>query len=488
VDGRRHRAALVAVLGTALALLVAALGLVIVRPWPVGAWLADAPASSGGTADATESPPAPVLAGMASDAPAPTAAGVAAAIGPLLEQAGLGGRVSVSVVDVLTGERLYGSAVDQLTTPASTAKLVTAATVLEAVGPVERIPTRVVAGANPGEVVLVGGGDPTLAVDATGTYPGAARLDRLAAQVKAALGGAVPTRVIVDSSLFTGGVYGPLWDADIPTGGYGGPITALMTDGGRVNPKAKVGKRFASPDLAAGQAFARELGLPKTAVVGGKAPATPDGAHAASAGPGGASPTTNSVNPGTELGRVESPPILRLVEMMLSDSDNVVAESLARQVALARGEPASYAGAAAAMHAVLTDLGLPAPHSALFDGSGLSRGDKLTASLLSDLLALAASGGHPRLSGLFGGLPVAGWSGTLKGRYHADSGSQTGAGVVRAKTGTLSGVNAISGMVVTAEGRLLTFAILADQVPVGQLKAQSALDRIAATLAACGCR
>ena len=62
---------------------------------------------------------------------------------------------------------------------------------------------------------------------------------------------------------------------------------------------------------------------------------------------------------------------------MLSESDNVIAEALARQVALAKGEPASYAGAAAAMKTVLTDdLGLPAGEIQLSDGSGFSRAEQ----------------------------------------------------------------------------------------------------------------
>ena len=100
--------------------------------------------------------------------------------------------------------------------PASTTKLITAATVLAARGPAYRIATRVVAGSAPGEVVLVGGGDPTLAINATGSYPGAARLDLLAAQVKKALGGTAPTKVTVDTSLFPGPVYGPGWDRRHP--------------------------------------------------------------------------------------------------------------------------------------------------------------------------------------------------------------------------------------------------------------------------------
>src|SRR5205823_4408845 len=87
-------------------------------------------------------------------------------------------------------------------------------------GPGYRLSTRVVAGSAPGEVVLIGGGDPTLSVNGNGSYPEAARLDLLAQQVKQALGGAAPTRVVVDSSLFSGPSTGPGWDSDIVSGGF----------------------------------------------------------------------------------------------------------------------------------------------------------------------------------------------------------------------------------------------------------------------------
>jgi D-alanyl-D-alanine carboxypeptidase/D-alanyl-D-alanine-endopeptidase (penicillin-binding protein 4) len=102
------------------------------------------------------------------------------------------------------------------------------------------------------------------------------------------------------------------------------------------------------------------------------------------------------------------------------------------------------------------------------------------------VLALAASGKNPELSGLFGGLPVAGWSGTLRSRFVTPAPNRIGQGLVRAKTGTLTGVNTISGQLVTADGRLLVFAIMADATGDSVLARQS-LDKIAAKLVTCGC-
>ncbi|MFD6678780.1 MULTISPECIES: D-alanyl-D-alanine carboxypeptidase/D-alanyl-D-alanine endopeptidase [Micromonospora] len=471
---RRRRLPLV--LAAVLVLVLATVGVVITRPGPVAGWLGDDTAG-GPTAGGVPPDPAPseVLAGPDSNAPVPTPEGVRAVLDPLVGVAALGDRVNVSVADVITGQTLFDKGADDGTVPASVTKLVTAVTVLAARGPGYRIPTRAVAGAKAGEVVIVGGGDPTLAIDKKGYYPGAARLDDLAAQVRSALGGTPPTSVTVDGSVYSGPVYGPGWDDDIPTGGSGGAVTALMTDGARTDPGVEHGsaQRFAEPDLAAGKAFARLLGVPTDAVRRGSAPAQ------AAAGP--------SPAPGTELGVVQSPPLIRLVDVMISESDNLVAEALARQVALARNQPASFDGGAAAMDAEVAELGLPADEISVSDGSGLSRRNRISPSLLTDLIRLAASPDHPELAGVFGGLPVGGWSGTLNERYRNTAGTAAGAGSVRAKTGTLTQVHSIAGLVTTADGRLLTFAVLTDKVPGGRETAQPALDRITAALAGCGC-
>jgi D-alanyl-D-alanine carboxypeptidase/D-alanyl-D-alanine-endopeptidase (penicillin-binding protein 4) len=480
----RRRLRLVLALAALLVLALGASGLVVLRSGVADDWLGGSDPDATASAGPIEPAPPPVLAAPATDAPVPTPVGVRAAIDELVEASPLGERLHVSVRDVATGTELYDHGARVGTVPASTTKLVTAVAALATRGPGYRIPTRVVAGATPGEVVIVGGGDPTLAAGAKGAYADAARLDQLAAQVKQALGGAAVTKVTVDSSLYTGPAYSPGWDPDVPDN-CAAAVTALMVDAGRVNPKeSSCRPRHRQPDLVAGRAFAKALGAPETvvkSVTRGSAPASSGGS---SAGPDG------GIAPGTELGRVESPPLIRLVEVMLEESDNDIAEALARQVALARGEPASFAGAATAVDAVLADLGLDPTQSDVADGSGLSRKNRITPALLTDLLVLAANGSRPELTGLFAGLPVAGWSGTLAGRYvsPAPDSNAPGVGVVRAKTGTLNGVHSISGVLTTADGRVLAFAIMADRVPVGSSSAQPALDQIAATLAACGCR
>src|SRR5581483_3225784 len=158
---------------------------------------------------------------------------------------------------------------------------------------------------------------------------------------------------------------------------------------------------------------------------------------------------------------------------------------LSRQVPLATHRPASFAGAAAAVRAVLAKLGVD-PGAGMVDGSGLAASDRVSASTLAGLLALAGRGRHAGLRTMLAGLPVAAWTGTLAYRYRTAT-SRAGAGVVRAKTGTLTGVTTLAGVVSAPDGRLLAFAVLADHSgPTAP--AEAARDAVAARLAGCGCR
>jgi serine-type D-Ala-D-Ala carboxypeptidase/endopeptidase (penicillin-binding protein 4) len=405
----------------------------------------------------------PVLASLSEDAPVPDPTALSTELAPLLAAPALGPRVSAQVLDVASGKVLLDQAATDPATPASTAKLLTAVATLTTLDPSDTLETTVVAGATPGEVVLVGGGDVTLSRTAPSqTYPGAPTVAELATQVVAAMPAGTPvTRVVVDSSLFSGPLTAEGWGpADAPSS-YAAPVTATAVDGARVSPGSQA--RSGQPGLDAGSALADALGARGATVVLGEAP---EGAET--------------------LATVRSAPIARLVEQMLSQSDNLLAEALARQVALARDLPASFEGAAQAVTEALADTGVDISGVTLSDASGLSRLDHVPASVLAAVVQGAADGSIGGASGLLSGLPVAGYDGTLFDRGDADP--ATAPGTVRAKTGTLLGVHALAGTAVTADGRLLAFAVVADGATGSEAAAEGVLDDIAATLAGCGCR
>jgi len=437
---------------------VATPGVGSASPRPTGT-----PTSGTGVLDPGRAAAAPVLAALPSQVPPPTNAGLAAALGKLLGVDRLGPDVGAVVLDASTGAPLLdrGGAVPH--TPASTAKLLTGAAALQVLGPQSRLTTTVVRGSSPGEVVLVGGGDPLLTV---------ASLRELAVRTAAALrtDGVTSVRVAVDDSLFVAPMIAPTWEKQYVPSGVVAPVSALMVDQARITPAKSVGAptgaRHADPALAAGAQFVTLLA-----------------AEGASVAP---EVTRTSSPPGaTRLAAVDSVPIADMVERMLTTSDNDIAEALARQVAVRSKVTATFAGAGAATVAALQALGVRADGVRLSDGSGLAREDAVPAQTLARVLALAASPDHPELRALLTGLPVAGFSGTLADRF-ADG---TARGVVRAKTGTLTGVSTLAGTVVDADGSLLVFAVLADEVPVsGTLAARRALDAVASALAVCGCR
>jgi D-alanyl-D-alanine carboxypeptidase/D-alanyl-D-alanine-endopeptidase (penicillin-binding protein 4) len=445
--------------------------LVLVLAVAAGVWFVLAPRGDGAATEVAAAearlpdvePAAPVLAALSSQAPAPDATVLAGELAPLLASPALGAGVEAQVVDVASGEVLFDQNGDAPSTPASTAKLLTAVAALTTLGPDATLETTVVAGSTPGEVVLVGGGDPTLSRTVPSlTYPGAPTVADLAAQVRNSLpAGTQVTRVVVDNSLFEGPLTASGWGPGDAPSTYAAPVTATAVDGARVEPSEL--QRSAAPGTDAGTALAVALGAPDATVVLGDAP---QGAQT--------------------LGTVRSAPVARLVEQALSQSDNLLTESLARHVALAGGQPATFDGAAEAVTDAVSGIGLDVTGLSLADGSGLSTTDRVPVALLADLLTGAADGTLADVSAVLSGLPVAGYDGTLAER--GDDDPATAPGSVRAKTGTLLGVHGLAGTVVTAEGRLLVFAVLADGAPANGLAAEAALDDVASALAACGCR
>ncbi|GAA3994668.1 hypothetical protein GCM10022247_13010 [Allokutzneria multivorans] len=430
----------------------------------------------GMVADPTAAPAPPVqvraaLRPLGAQGPSPTKQGVSSALaGP--SGASVLGTLGGTVVDPASGDVLWDKSAGTAMTPASTAKIITSAAALLALDPQATLTTKVVEGPEPGTIVLVGGGDPTISGGAKGFYPGAAKLDDLVAKVKAATNGQQVRKVLVDTSAYSGDTKGPGWqgpDMDGQGDDYAAPMEPVMLDGGRLVITNGDSARTTTPARSAAGKLAERLG-----VSGG-------------ASPGTAAPTARV------LAEVQSPPIRQLVETLLLTSDNVLAEAMARQVAKAAGGEVSFAGGAKAVHDVLSRNGFDLAGSTLVDGSGLSTQNKITPKLLGSVLAAAAAPSTgptaertAKLRALLTGLPVAGGSGTLAERYASGS-ATAGKGWVRAKTGTLNGINSLAGLVTDSDGKLLVFAFLGNGTGANA-DARAALDVLASALRSCGCR
>jgi D-alanyl-D-alanine carboxypeptidase/D-alanyl-D-alanine-endopeptidase (penicillin-binding protein 4) len=414
--------------------------------------------------------------------PLPTTSGLRNALAGPLSATVLGPQVSAFVADPATGQVLLSQHGTRPMTPASTTKLATGLAALAVLGDDARFTTWVVAGAAPGRVVLVGGGDPTLAVRPfpAGDYPRPATLASLAAATASKLRAEGRRTVVLgyDTSLYTGPGLAPGWPAGYVSGGDVTPIVPLEVDQGRLTASGQpedsddpynLRPRSSDPALMAADSFAALLSADGVRVSGAPQPQT-------------------AARNDTKMASVTSPPLSAIVAQMLEESNNVIAENLARQVALAIGAPASFAGAAQAVIRELKKLGVTTG-SRLVDGSGLSPRDSIAPVTLVKVLELAT--GRAQYRALLAGLPVAGFSGTLSAGESVFSGIGGAAlGSVRAKTGNLGTVASLAGLVDDRSGTTLVFALMADQIPSAGLltEAANAIDAAASALAGCGCR
>jgi serine-type D-Ala-D-Ala carboxypeptidase/endopeptidase (penicillin-binding protein 4) len=431
--------------------------------------------------------PGPVLAPVAAStsgadpATPPTGAGLAAMLGSVLPAGEIGPQLGVTVADARTGKVLYAENGSTLATPASTTKVATAVAALAVLGPDARFTTSVRKVS--GGIVLVGGGDPTLAVNGypSSDYPQPATLAALAASTARALKSQGDTTVQLgyDTSRYTGPDMATGWtDALISTGNVT-PIESLEADQGRLTTSGVLEDSDDPVNFAPRATDPVGLTVAAFADLLEKDGITVSGSPAETTAPSGA----------PLLASVSSPPLSQVAEQMLRESNNVIAEDMARQLAIAMGLPATFSGAADAVMTELRRLGVTTPIS-LVDGSGLSPDDGIAPETLVRVLEVA-SAGPSRLRAAITGLPVAGFSGTLSAGGSVFGGIDGAArGVVRAKTGNLDTVATLAGLVYDRSGALLIFAIMAPQVPgAGMLDtAAGAIDTAAAGLAACGCR
>jgi serine-type D-Ala-D-Ala carboxypeptidase/endopeptidase (penicillin-binding protein 4) len=377
---------------------------------------------------------------------------------------GATGSYSGSVVEVGTGKVLYAHDPTRPHVPASTMKLLTATAVLSILGPEHTFKTTVVS-PQPGQIVLIGGGDPYLARKATADYPRRATISGLARATASRLKQDKIKKVSLgyDAGLFTGPAWNPRWPSFYR--GSVSPTSALVVDEGRVG-AASPKPRYQDPAKEAATAFAAALST--------------QGIKVTTTRP------TRAPRPAPAIAEVSSMPLERIVEHVLMISDNDAAEVLFRQAAIGAGKAGSTAEGSKVVQSELTKLGIWEPGITINDGSGLSRQIKVPANSMVKALQLAAGAQHPELRSVITGLPVAGVEGSLRVRYGDDQ-SLAGRGVVRGKTGTLNKVRAQVGLIRTSDGSLLAYAFLINN-PQNEYNARVWLDRVTTAISACGCR
>ncbi|HAM22854.1 MAG TPA: D-alanyl-D-alanine carboxypeptidase/D-alanyl-D-alanine-endopeptidase [Actinobacteria bacterium] len=387
--------------------------------------------------------------------------------GPLSVKA-LGPNARVAVFDTDTGNLLYDRSASNPAIPASTNKLLTSAAVLNAYGADYRIKTSVVQGSSPTDLILVGGGDPLLRT----TNPGpddtpAASLSDLADQTASALkaaasgGGETPTTLTAtvnfNDSLFSGPKTAPSWPSSYVASNLVSPITALMINGGGgADPAKTAATTFAS--------LLKKRGISVSA--------TPARVTAGSGG--------------TEVAAVNSPALSGVVTHTLTTSDNTAAEMLAHLAGVKNGTGGSFEGGTVAVSRTLEELGISTQGVRLYDGSGLSRDNQVPAQTIGQVLNKSAISNSQQLWPIPYGMPIAGFTGTLANRFILPA-TKPGRGEARAKTGTLTSVSSLAGIVTDDSGQLLTFVFMAPAA-VDVLGAQVAWDRATAALAQCGCK
>jgi D-alanyl-D-alanine carboxypeptidase/D-alanyl-D-alanine-endopeptidase (penicillin-binding protein 4) len=175
---------------------------------------------------------------------------------------------------------------------------------------------------------------------------------------------------------------------------------------------------------------------------------------------------------------------------MLKHSDNDIAETLLRTTALAAGRPATFEGGTQVVRQVLSHVyGVSLAHFELYDGSGLSRADRIPAATLAQILELLTQPRYAHtLGSVLDGLPVSGEAGSTLGPEYGrfdDPQSQCAVGKVHAKTGTLTGAIALSGLTQGKDGRWKVFSFVENNSTADPDTIKDAMDGLAATVNGC---
>jgi D-alanyl-D-alanine carboxypeptidase/D-alanyl-D-alanine-endopeptidase (penicillin-binding protein 4) len=443
------------------------------------------------------------------------------------------GFLGVVISDLDSGKNLFESNADRLFVPASNAKLFTAALALTRLGPDYRFHTTVTASREPdadgridGSVSLVGGGDPNLSgrelpyrVDSP-QGDGLQAVAELADQIVARGVRRIDGDIIGDDSAYPWEPYPEGWGLGDAVWEYGAPVSALTINDNaftlkvapgdparisidpplefyqidnQVRPgstkKVRIDREPGSmqlrvagtlplkdpgqsellaihdPALYAAVAL-REALVRRGVVVRGEAVArhaTPDQA---------AAPST-----GIELARRESAPLIEDLRVMAKVSQNLHAELLLRAVARERRGDGSVRAGLEEMRLFLKEIGVTANEFQSSDASGLSRLNLVTPAAIVKLLRFMYRSPHRK--SWMDLLPIGGEDGTLRLRMR----DTAAAGHIRAKTGSLTHVTALSGYAERSDGTMLAFSFLANNQSAPASEVRAVLDKICVLMA-----
>ena len=440
------------------------------------------------------------------------------------------------IVDPVAAETLYSRNAGKLFMPGSNMKIVTGATSLALLGPEYRYRTVVVAsgpirdGILEGNLVIVGRGDPTVSDHMHGDAMKPLRelADSVVAHGLRKVGG----RVIAEGDAFPGPPLGFGWawdDLDFPyaagvdellfnegfsrlivrSGERVGTTPAVTTAPARSYPRVRVTALTVAPpppnpagtsidstpprptltftaDTTAGVVVSGEIVAGDTAVLE-VAHRDPAAAYLAAfvealrergvVVDSGAAPPRVPGTIGATLATSTSPPLREILPALEKPSQNQIAEALLKTLGLERAGVGTADSGRRVVERQLVEWGADSTGFAVRDGSGLSRHNYLTPETL--VRVLDAMRRHASFSVFYEALPIAGVDGTLSNRMKGTPAE----GNVRAKTGTLDKVRALSGYVTAADGRQLIFSFLANNFTVRARDVDRAVDGILARLA-----
>lgn len=327
------------------------------------------------------------------------------------------------LVDPATGETIYENGADTLRKPASLLKIISAAALLDYVLPDFRFTTEILTGVEPNTLIIAGSLDPWME-----------RNNSLATKM-----GRVSLPKIVNTAL-------KKLDVD-----NGAPIETLRIEYSKMH--------SVDLDFIRSKFVARNIKVSAVKVT----------------------PTEARLNSKESIAQFQSPPLQQIMDWMLIWSDNTLGNRMAMYASMKAGNGYSESGIEETFIKTLSDLEIDSTGLNAVDGSGLSRSNRVSAQMLAELLLKTYNNDKYRT--IYGGLPVGGINGTMRNRFVESA--PKAIGLVRTKTGFLTGVVSLAGYVQGGD-REYIFVAIADQIPknnAAAMAARVALDKVLAKFA-----